>query len=147
MHTRPWKWAAALLLPGVLAGCAGTETDELEDEPGLAEFVRDEPVQGDLYIEVTDSRGEPLQPDSVVLTIDGDQTVDADCMLSEDGRCRVWIGDFAAMSHVTAWASSCGHRFGAALPLGPDVDEAEPFEGAVTIVGVPGLCTADTPIP
>ena len=147
MHTRPWNWGAALLLPGLLAGCAGGDIDALDDEPGLAEFVRDAPVEGDLYIEVTNSRGEPLQPDSVVLTVDGEQTVETDCMLSEDGRCRVWLGDFAAMERVTAWATSCGHRFGAAVPLGPDVDEAVPFERAVTIVGVSGLCTADEPIP
>ncbi len=121
--------------------------DELDDEPDLAEFVRETPVEGHLYVEVTDSRGEPLQPDSVVLTTDGRQTAEANCMLSEDGRCRVWSGDFEAMERVTAWATSCGHRFGAAVPLGPDVDEAEPFEGAVTIVAVSGLCTADQPIP
>lgn len=112
----------------------------------MAEFVRELPVEGDLYVEVTNSRGEPLQPDSVVLSIDGERTIEADCMLAEEGRCRVWVGNFEAMERVTAWATSCGHRFGAAVPLGPEVDEAEPFEGAVTIVGVSGLCAADEPI-
>ncbi|MCR9161346.1 MAG: hypothetical protein ACE37F_12195 [Nannocystaceae bacterium] len=144
MHTRPWNWAAALLLPGLLGGCASGEIDD-DAAPGSA--VREAPVQGDLFIEVTDSRGAPLQPDSVVLTIDGERTVEADCMHGEDGRCQVWVGGFAAMQRVTAWASSCGHRFGAAVPLGPEVDESEPYEGAVTIVGVAGLCTGGTPIP
>ncbi len=146
MLTRPWNWSC-LLLPLALFGCAGGDIEDVGGEPSLAEFVRETPVRGDLYIEVTDVRGKPLQPERVEISVDGETTIETTCMDEQKGRCRVWIGDFEALEHVTAWATTCGHRFGAALPLGPDVDEGLPFEAAVTVVGVQGLCGSGQPVP
>jgi len=146
MHTRPWNMGSALLAATLLAGCAGTEVDTPEGDPALGEFVRDQPVQGDLYIEVTDASGTPLQPDMVELRVDGVPTQTARCMDDASETCSVWLSEFAAMERVSAWATLCGHRFGAALPLGPDVDETQPFEASVTIVAASGLCTAADPL-
>jgi len=148
MQTRPWTTAFALLLAATLAGCAGGEIDPTEGDPGLGNFIREAPVKGDLYIEVTDPRGNPIQPERVVLTVDGGEEIEAACMDPQASGCTVWLGDFEAMEWVTAWATTpCGHRFGTTVPLGPDVDEGEPFEAAVTILGVSGLCEGRDPSP
>ncbi len=145
MLTRTQNRGSALLALSLLAGCAGANSDDLGDDPSLGTFVREAPVQGDLYIEFTDARGEPLHPESIELSIDGADGVAVDCMEEDGGLCTTWLGDFEALERVTAWATSCGHRFGTALPLGPDVDESAPYQASVTIVGVPGLCQPNDP--
>lgn len=145
MRTRTQNRGLGLLALSLAAGCAGADASDLGDDPSLGTFVREAPVHGDLYIEFTDARGEPLHPESVELSIDGAEGISVDCMVEEGGLCTTWIGDFAALERVTAWATTCGHRFGTALPLGPDVDESAPYEASVTIVGVPGLCQPNDP--
>ena len=148
MLTRPWTSAFVLLATATLAGCAGGEIDPSDGDPGLGNFVRDAPVRGNLYIEVTDPRGTPIQPELVILTADGGEPLEAQCWDPQQGGCTVWLGDFEAMEWVTAWATTpCGHRFGTTVPLGPEVDEAEPFEAAVTVVSVSGLCDGRDPSP
>ncbi|MGH1340679.1 MAG: hypothetical protein ACRBN8_03945 [Nannocystales bacterium] len=145
MLTRTRNRGCALLALTMFAGCAGAETDPLGGEPDLAEFVRDEPVRGDLFIEFTDARGEPLYPESIEISVDGAESTDVECMTTDEGFCTTWLGGFEALERVTVWANSCGHRFGTALPLGPDVDERAPYQAAVTIVGVSGLCRPSEP--
>lgn len=148
MQTRRRIPGFALLFAVTLAACASGEIDPIEGDPGLGNFVRDAPVRGDLYIEFTDPRGNPIQPERVILTVDGGDEVEATCMNPQEGGCTVWLSDFEAMEWVSAWATTaCGHRFGTTVPLGPEVDEGEPFEAAVTIVGVSGVCEGREPIP
>ena len=134
-----------MLALSLLAGCAGADVDDLAGDPSLGTFVREAPVRGDLFIEFTDVHGEPLHPDSIEISVDGAEGVAVDCMADDGGLCTTWLGDFEALERVTVWATSCGHRFGTALPLGPDVDEGAPYQASVTILGVSGLCQADEP--
>ena len=145
MRTRTRNRSLALVVLSVLAGCAGGDADDLEADHDLGTFVREEPVRGDLYIEFTDARGVALHPDAIELSMDGGEGVAAECIDEEAGVCTTWIRNFEALERVTVWATSCGHRFGVALPLGPDVDEATPYEASVTVVGVSGLCQASEP--
>lgn len=144
MLTRTQNRGFALLALSLLAGCAGADVEDFDD-PSLGTFVREAPVKGDLYIEFADARGEPLHPESIELSIDGAEGIAVDCMVEDGGVCTTWLGDFEALERVTAWATSCGHRFGTVLPLGPDVDERAPYQASVTILGVSGLCPADDP--
>jgi len=145
MLTRTRNRGCALLALSLIAGCAGAESNGLGDDSDLGTFVRESPVKGDLYIEFTDARGEPLHPESIELSVDGAEGIAVDCMVEDRERCTTWLGDFEALERVTAWATSCGHRFGTALPLGPDVDERAPYEASITIVGVSGLCQPNDP--
>lgn len=147
MRTRTQISGVALLALSWLAACAGTDVDELGEDPGLGIFVREAPVKGNLFIEFTDVHGEPLRPDSLEISVDGETGIAADCMAEDGGLCTTWLGDFEALERVTASATSCGHRFGSALPLGPDVDEGAPYQASVTIVGVRGLCAAQDQTP
>lgn len=145
MLTRTQPRGFALLALSLLAGCAGGDVEDFDDDPSLGTFVREAPVKGDLYIEFADARGEPLHPESMELSIDGAEGIAVDCMVEDGGLCTTWLGDFEALERVTVWATSCGHRFGTVLPLGPDVDEGAPYQASVTILGVSGLCQADDP--
>lgn len=131
----------------VAGGCAGADAEALDGARDLGTFIREEPVRGILYVEVADADGTPLQPETVEISLDGDAIARADCMESTAGLCRVWVGELEAFERVTAWATTCGHRFGATVALGPEVDESDPFEAAVTIVGVPNLCDSVEPAP
>ena len=132
MHARLGTWLSGLLCVTLLVGCG-----DPGDEPDQEALERDEPISGQIYIEFTDARGEPLPAERVEVSVDGAPAEEATCM---DDGCGVWVGEFEAMGRVTAWATSCGHRFGATVPLGPDLDPASPLETGVTIVGVTGLC-------
>jgi hypothetical protein len=133
----PW----ALLVVTAVVGCTGTDASP---EQGSAAFDRDTPVQGELFIEFTDADGVPLPAETVEISVDGAPGPEPTCM---DDTCGIWVGEYAAMGRVSAWATSCGHRFGATVALGPEVDEASPYDVSLTIVGVAGLCTPANPIP
>ena len=145
MLTRTQNRGLALLALSLLAGCAGADGEDFDADPSLGIFTREAPVKGDLYIEFADARGEPLRPESIELSMDGAEGIAVECLVEEEGLCTTWLGDFEALERVTVWATSCGHRFGTVLPLGPDVDERAPYQASVTVLGVSGLCQADDP--
>ncbi len=134
----------ALLALSTAVGCA---VGEIDDGPAfeLGEFVRDTPVHGELFIEVVDVEGNPVQAEEVTIAVDGGASTKASCMEQAEGACMVWTAEFAALDRVTAWTSVCGHRFGAPMSFGPEIDEAQRMEAGVTIVAVRGLCTGSKP--
>ncbi len=147
MRRRSFPGPAPLLLalaPVLAVGCA---TGEIDGGPptALAEFVREIPVQGELFVEVADLDGNPIQTEEVTISVDGGEGTPAVCLEQADGACITWTAEFAALDRVTAWTSVCGHRFGAPVGFGPEVDESQPMDTAVTIVAVRGLCSGSKP--
>lgn len=140
MRTRSvWTWVVVSTLG---LGCAAGDAPDPDEHDGapLSARAPDEPVDGNLIIEVVDASGRPVSVDDVTITNDGEAPSVATCFdKDEQGQCIAWIAEFSAVDHVTAWASHCGHRFGAPVLLSPDVSDV-PLDLGVSVLAVSDLC-------
>lgn len=118
----PVPVGAALLL-SVLGGCASGESIGEPDEFEAADLgERVDPIVGEVFVDVVDPDGMPVEADAVWLTVDGARRNSAHCMQSESPECETWFAGYEAMQRVTVWADVCGILFLDAVTLGTGSD-------------------------
>lgn len=113
-----------VLVFSMLGGCASGESIGEPDEFEAADLgERVEPLVGEVFVDVVDADGMPIEADAVWLTVDGARRNPAHCMDPNSPECETWFAGYEAMQRVTVWADVCGLLFLDAVTLdaGSDV--------------------------
>ncbi len=107
-----------VLALSMFGGCASGESIDEPDGFEAADLgERIDPLVGEVFVDVVDAAGMPIEADAVWLTVDGARRNPAHCMDPGNPECETWFVGYEAMQRVTVWADVCGLLFLDALTL------------------------------